>query len=641
MNDVLSHGGKRVVKDALAKLRQEIADNGEGAQLPALTLTEFLGDEAAVRDALMHPFLHIVAALEALKQHRSDAEAKRLQVLYPAGIPPKVVIPGLCDTDYVVAQLVDAVKGIFVGRERLRHLLYLQGPAGCGKTTLLEFLSGLLTGARTFHIEGSPYHESALYLLSPEQQHELAEAFGISHVPGRPCKEVTVKSLSNHKVIAVDLAQLAWNAAVQLGNDSEANVAALLDALRVGHGALIQIDHLAEHIEDVVGLLHAVLAGEGYTLAGKAGRFSIAPAMIATGNKPVLGKLKAGSHPLDEPMRQRTILIIMPMILRFREQLRSLRDQFATHDLVAGSPRFLELIAAVAVLSRYTNEGDHERIVRLFLYEGEIYYHNGYDARKSMHELRSAYPNDGTEDEGSLCPREVVALVQACIVGCEHDAWLPWILLERLRGNGQEPIFPNKKFKNVLGDAEKVLWGILLLDVLEAFAPGEIERRAKELATIYMRHLSVFRGVPDEEEGFTFDPGVLVATQAAIGIFRESAPEDMQSGERSEAGMLFQNIVIPSLSDIARAGGRAQGGKPPIADVLLHATRLQAIELARMRLMEMLSKDRTDAEAQEEYEGLVARLVKIGYSEGGARALLKKGAEKFKEKPPFIPFPLD
>ncbi|MBF6569027.1 MAG: serine protein kinase, partial [Candidatus Binataceae bacterium] len=86
-----------------------------------------------------------------------------------------------------IAQIVRYFHSASLKGEESRQVLYLMGPVGSGKTSLVERIQrGLEQAAPVYSIQGCPMHEEPLHLIPRHLRREFEKMLGV-HIEGDLC----------------------------------------------------------------------------------------------------------------------------------------------------------------------------------------------------------------------------------------------------------------------------------------------------------------------------------------------------------------------------------------------------------------------------------------------------------------------
>jgi len=154
------------------------------------TLLEYLDQVKAdpTLTKLAHARLYdlIIAALVRDIQNTDDVRTKRLYKDEPIKVY-NFFADEFFGIERTIAQLVRYFHSASLKGEESRQVLYLMGPVGSGKSSLVERVQrGLEQAGTIYAIEGCPMHEEPLHLIPRHLRKEFEKMLGV-HIEGDLC----------------------------------------------------------------------------------------------------------------------------------------------------------------------------------------------------------------------------------------------------------------------------------------------------------------------------------------------------------------------------------------------------------------------------------------------------------------------
>src|SRR5262244_21096 len=323
------------------------------------------------------------------------------------------------------AQIVRYFHSAALKGEESRQVLYLMGPVGSGKSSLVERLQrGLENSAPIYAIEGCPMFEEPLHLIPRHLRKEFEKMLGV-HIEGDlfpVCRfrlkeefglryeEVPVSTRSfskrNRTGIGVvppvdpnnqDTSVLIGSediSKLDLYSEGDPRVLELNGALNVGNRGTCEF---IEVFKNETEYLHAMITATQEKIIpapGRHGMVYVDTCIVAHSNEAEWQKFKADHT--NEAILDRIVVVRVPYNLRLSEEVKIYQKIIRNSDFRAHvAPHTLEVASMFAILSRLEPTNKCDLMTKLKLYNGEEVVEKGKTKKIDVQELRDATKREG------------------------------------------------------------------------------------------------------------------------------------------------------------------------------------------------------------------------------------------------------
>jgi serine protein kinase len=324
-----------------------------------------------------------------------------------------------------VSQIVRYFHSASLKGEESRQVLYLMGPVGSGKSSLVEKLQrGLESVEPIYAIEGCPMFEEPLHLIPRHLRKEFEKMLGV-HIEGDLCptcrfrlkeefgakyEDFPVATVSfskrNRKGIGVvppvdpnnqDTSVLIGSEDIsKLDQYSEGDprVLELNGAFNVGNRGMVEF---IEVFKNETEYLHAMITAtqEKFVPApGRHGTIYVDSVIVAHSNEAEWQKFKADHT--NEAILDRIVVVKVPYNLRLSEEVKIYQKILRNSDFRAHvAPHTLEMASMFAILSRLEPTAKCDLLTKLRLYNGEEVVEKGRTKKINIQELREDTKREG------------------------------------------------------------------------------------------------------------------------------------------------------------------------------------------------------------------------------------------------------
>ena len=546
--------------------------------------------------------------------------------------------------EHTVSQIVRYFHAAALQGEESRQVLYLMGPVGAGKSSLVERLQrGLEETPSFFAIEGCPIQEEPLHLiprhlrkefekmldvriegdLCPICRHRLKEEFdgkyesvpvvtsffskrarrGIAVVPPvDPNNQDTSVLIGSEDISKLDLY-----------SEGDPRVLDLNGAFNAGNRGMIEF---IEVFKNETEYLHAILTAtqEKFVPApGRHGTVYVDAMIVAHSNEAEWQKFR--SDHTNEAILDRVVMVRVPYNLRLDDEVRIYEKILGKSDFVNHiAPHTLEIAAMFAILSRLEPTPKCDLMTKLRLYNGEEVVEKGRTKKIDIEELRGDARDEGM---GGISTRFVMKALDNALSE-SPEGITPIHAREALIAMVRETEMPDdtrKRYLEFLQDTiHKAYLEILEKEITRAFVYA-YEEQAETLFQNYLDHAEAYVNqstVKDRNtrEELRPDEAFLKSIEEQIAII----------GTAAEG---FRQEVIAYLWSTSRRGESVTyASYEPLKEAIEKKLTSSVRDISRI-----ITKARTrDEEQREKYDALVRNMLDNGYQEFSADVVLKYAA---------------
>ncbi len=545
-----------------------------------------------------------------------------------------------------ISQIVRYFHSASLKGEESRQVLYLMGPVGSGKSSLVERLHrGLEQLVAVYSIDGCPMHEEPLHLIPRHLRREFEKMLGV-HVEGDLCpvcryrlKEefgqryeefpVTTRNFSKRNRIGIGVVPPVdpnnQDTSVLIGSEDiskldqysegDPRVLELNGALNVGNRGMVEF---IEVFKNETEYLHAMITATQEKVIpapGRHGMVYVDTCIVAHSNEAEWQKFKADHT--NEAILDRIVVVKVPYNLRLSEEVKIYQKIIRNSDFRAHvAPHTLELASMFAILSRLEPTSKCDLMTKLSLYNGEEVVEKGRTKKIDVAELK-----DDTKREGmsGISTRFIMkALDNALSDNVSGNCINPINVREALIQMTKEADFPEdtkKQYLEFLQDTlHKEYLELLEKEITRAFVYS-YQEQAEALFQNYLDHAEAYVNktkVRDRntKEELAPDEGFLKSIEEQIAIIGSAADG-------------FRQEVIAYLWASSRRGERVSyRSYEPLKEAIEKKLMTSVRDISRI-----ITKARTrDSEQTDKYNAMVQNLLENGYCESCVDVVLKYAA---------------
>jgi len=545
-----------------------------------------------------------------------------------------------------IAQIVRYFHSASLKGEESRQVLYLMGPVGSGKSSLVERIQrGLEQIGFIFAIEGCPMNEEPLHLVPRHLRREFEKMLGV-HIEGDLCPvcryrlksefnnryeefPVVGRSFSKRNRVGVGVVPPVdpnnQDTSVLIGSEDiskldqysegDPRVLELNGALNVGNRGIVEF---IEVFKNETEYLHAMITATQEKVIpapGRHGMVYVDTCIVAHSNEAEWQKFKADHT--NEAILDRIVVVKVPYNLRLSEEVKIYQKIIRNSDFRAHvAPHTLELASMYAILSRLEPTAKCDLMTKLRLYNGEEVVEKGRTKKIDVQELKEDTKREGMS---GISTRFIMkALDNALSDNVTGNCINPINVREALISMTKEGDLPDdtrKQYLEFLQDTlHKEYLDLLEKEITRAFVYS-YQEQAESLFQNYLDHAEAYVNktrVRDRNtnEELAPDEGFLKSIEEQIAIIGSAADG-------------FRQEVIAYLWATSRRSEKiSYKSYEPLKEAIEKKLMTSVRDISRI-----ITKARTrDEEQGEKYGSMVKNLLENGYCESCVDVVLKYAA---------------
>ena len=545
-----------------------------------------------------------------------------------------------------ISQIVRYFHSASLKGEESRQVLYLMGPVGSGKSSLVERIQrGLEQVGGIYVIEGCPMNEEPLHLIPRHLRREFEKMLGV-HIEGDLCPvcryrlksefgnryeefPVVARNFSKRNRVGVGVVPPVdpnnQDTSVLIGSEDiskldqysegDPRVLELNGALNVGNRGIVEF---IEVFKNETEYLHAMITATQEKVIpapGRHGMVYVDTCIVAHSNEAEWQKFKADHT--NEAILDRIVVVKVPYNLRLSEEVKIYLKIIRNSDFRAHvAPHTLELASMYAILSRLEPTSKCDLMTKLRLYNGEEVVEKGRTKKIDVQELKEDTKREGMS---GISTRFIMkALDNALSDNVTGNCINPINVREALISMTKEGDLPDdtrKQYLEFLQDTlHKEYLDLLEKEITRAFVYS-YQEQAESLFQNYLDHAEAYVNktrVRDRntKEELPPDEGFLKSIEEQIAIIGSAADG-------------FRQEVIAYLWSTSRHGEKiSYKSYEPLKEAIEKKLMTSVRDISRI-----ITKARTrDEEQGEKYNSMVKNLLENGYCESCVDVVLKYAA---------------
>jgi serine protein kinase len=531
-----------------------------------------------------------------------------------------------------------------MGGEECRQVLYLMGPVGSGKSSLVDrLIRGLEELPPIYAIDGDPMQGDPLTLvprhlrpafeemlgvkiegdLNPVTRHRLLNEFG-----GR-YEEMPVRTASFSKRARRGIGVVPpvdpnnQDTSVLIGSEDiskldrysegDPRILELNGAFNVGNRGMVEF---IEVFKNETEYLHTMITAtqERFVPApGRHGTVYVDTCIVAHSNEAEWQKFKADHT--NEAILDRIVVVRVPYNLRLSEEVK-IYEKFLRRSKFDAriAPHTLDIASMFAILTRLEPTAKCDLMTKLRLYNGEEVIEKGRTKKLSARELQDDAKREGMFGISTRFIMKALDNALSQNPTSIHPIGVREALIAMVReADLAEDV--RKQYLEFLQDTlHKAYLEVLEKDITKAFIYSYKEQ-AETLFQNYLDHAEAYVTKskvrdPNTREELQPDEAFLKSIEEQIAIIGSAADG-------------FRQEVIAYLWAATRRGERiSYTAYEPLKEAIERKLMNSVRELSRI-----ITKARTrDEEQQQKYDAMVKNLIENGYPEDSIDTILKYAA---------------
>ena len=530
--------------------------------------------------------------------------------------------------------------------EESRQVLYLVGPVGSGKSSLVERLKQGMEQLEPFHsIEGCPMFEEPLHLIPRHLRKEFSKMLGVE-IEGDLCpvcryrlkeefqsrwEEVPVRtydfSIRAKRGVGVvppvdpnnqDTSVLIGGediSKLDLYSEGDPRVLDLTGALNVGNRGMVEF---IEVFKNETEYLHAMITAtqeKSIPAPGRHGMIYVDTCIVAHSNEAEWKRFK--SDHTNEAILDRIVTVKVPYNLRLSEEVKIYKKIIRQSQFTADiAPHTIEMASMFAILSRLEPTNKCDLMTKLKLYNGEEVIEKGRTKKIDVVELKEEAKNEGMT---GISTRFIMkALDNALSDNIETNSIHPISVRESLVHMVKESDFPDDVRKQYLEFLQDILHKeyleVLEKEITKAFVYS-YQEQADSLFQNYLDHAEAYvtkKKMKDRNTSEELEPdeGFMKSIEEQIAII----------GTASDG---FRQEVIAYLWSAGRRGEKVTyESYEPLKEAIEKKLTSSVKELSRI-----ITRSRVrDKDQDEKYNVMVEQMKENGYCDHCCDVILKYAA---------------
>src|SRR6478672_5365228 len=545
-----------------------------------------------------------------------------------------------------VSQIVRYFHAASLKGEESRQVLYLMGPVGSGKSSLVEKLHRGLEESQPFYaIEGCPMFEEPLHLIPRHLRKDTEKMLGV-HIEGDLCPVCRYKLINEftgkYEEFPISTVEFSKRSRIGIGvvppvdpnnqdtsvligsediskldlySEGDPRVLELNGALNIGNRGIVEF---IEVFKNEIEYLHCMITATQEKVVPAPGRHGLVyvdTVIVAHSNEAEWQKFKADHT--NEAILDRIVVVRVPYNLRLSEEVKIYQKIIRNSDFRAHvAPHTLEIASMFAILSRLEPNNKCDLMTKLKLYNGEEVVEKGRTKKVDVQELREDTKREGMN---GISTRFIMkALDNALSDNIDGNCINPINVRESLIAMVKEADLSDdtrKQYLEFLQDTlHKEYLELLEKEITKAFVYS-YQEQAEALFQNYLDHAEAFVNktrVKDRntKEELQPDEGFLKSIEEQIAII----------GSAAEG---FRQEVIAYLWAASRRSERiSYRSYEPLREAIEKRLMTSVRDISRI-----ITKARTrDEEQTEKYNVMVQNLIDHGYCPSCVDVVLKYAA---------------
>lgn len=547
--------------------------------------------------------------------------------------------------DKVIMKIVRYFHSAAMAGEEARQVLYLVGPVGSGKSSLMEALKRALEASPPIYaLKDCPMREEPLHLVPKHLRNEFESVLNV-RIEGDLCPacryrlknefkgkyenfpvELVNYSIRSRKGIGVvppvdpnnqDTSILVGSldiSKIDLYPEDDPRVMSLNGAFNVGNRGIVEF---IEVFKNETEYLHAMITAtqeKSIPSPGKGPMIYFDGVILAHSNEAEWNKFK--SDHTNEAILDRIVKVEIPYCLELNEEMKIYekilkKSRFKAHI----APHTIEVASMFAILTRLAASSKADPMTKLRIYNGEEIVEKGGTRKIDILELREEVQREGMT---GISTRFIMKAVDMALSESEHDCINPVSVMETIAKSVKELSVGEEersRYLRYIQDTIKKEYNkILEKEVTKAFIHGYSEQ-AESLFNNYLDHSEAFINktkLKDPNTGEELEPDEK---------FMRSIEEQIGISEASAKG--FRADVTAYMFFILRGGGKLDySSYEPLKEAIEKKLTASVRELSRITTKARVR----DEEQDKKYNKMVEEMKQNGYCDHCCNVILKYAA---------------
>jgi len=547
--------------------------------------------------------------------------------------------------DTTIMKIVRYFHSAAMAGEEARQVLYLVGPVGAGKSSLMESLKKALEESEpVYGIKDCPMREEPLHLIPKHLRSKFEEMYNV-HIEGDLCpicryklknqyngeyERVPVEtvgfSIRSRKGIGVvspvdpnnqDTSVLTGSvdiSKIDIYSEDDPRVLSLNGAFNAGNRGVVEFIEVFKNETEYLHTMITATQEKSIPSPGKGSMIYFDGIILAHSNEAEWNKFK--SDHTNEAILDRIVKIEVPYCLELNEEIKIYekvlkRSRFNAHI----APHTIEVASMFAILTRLSPSSKVDPMTKLKIYNGEEIVEKGMTRKIDILELREETQREGMT---GISTRFIMKVIDTALSESQNNCINPISIMETLVKAVKEISISeedkNRYLRFIQDTIKKEYNKVLEKEVTKAFIHGYREQ-AETLFNNYLDHAEAFVNkskIKDTNTGEELEPDekFLRTIEEQIGITDTAAKG-------------FRADVTSYMFYVIRNGGRLNYDcYEPLKEAIEKKLTASVRDLSRIITQAKVR----DKEQREKFNSMVEQMKQNGYCDSCCNVILKYSA---------------
>lgn len=595
---------------------------------------------------LAHPRMYNIITSQGIEVIKTD-ENPRLRRIYGNDVIKRYRFfsEDFFGIDKIIMKIVRYFHSAAMAGEEARQVLYLVGPVGAGKSSLMEAMKKALEASQPIYaLKGCPMREEPLHLVPKHLRSRFEEILNV-RIEGDICPVCRYRlknelngeyekfpvesvgfSIRSRKGIGVvppvdpnnqDTSVLVGSVDISkmdLFPEDDPRVLSLNGAFNVGNRGIVEFIEVFKNETEYLHTMITATQEKSVPSPGKGSMIYFDGIITAHSNEAEWNKFK--SDHTNEAILDRIVKVEIPYCLELNEEIKIYEKMLKKSKFKAHiAPHTIEAASMFAILTRLTPSNKVDTMTKLKIYNGEEIVEKGMSRKIDIFELRDEANREGMT---GISTRFIMKALDTTLSESEHECINPISLLETLVKSVKELAISederDRYLRFIQDSIRKEYNRMLEKEVTKAFIHGYREQ-AESLFNNYLDHAEAFVNktkIKDRNTGEELEPDekFLRSIEEQIGITDSSAKG-------------FRADVTAYMFFVLRNGGKLDyNSYEPLKEAIEKKLTVSVKELSRIITQAKVR----DKEQTEKYNVMVEEMKKNGYCDHCCNVTLKYSA---------------
>ncbi len=531
-----------------------------------------------------------------------------------------------------------------MGGEEARQVLYLMGPVGSGKSSLVERLKRGLEDTDPIHvIEGCPIYEQPLHLIPRHLRKSFQDMLGV-RVEGDLCPVCRHRLLTEfdnrYETVPIKTVTFSKRARRGIGvvppvdpnnqdtsvligsediskldrySEGDPRVLELNGAFNVGNRGMVEFIEVFKNETEYLHTMITATQEKFVPAPGRHGTIYVDTVIVAHSNEAEWQKFKADHT--NEAILDRIVVVKVPYNLRLSEEVKIYKKFLERSKFdIQMAPHTLEIASMFAILSRLEPSAKCDLMTKLRIYNGEEVLEKGRPKKLTAHELREDARREGLFGISTRFIMKAIDVALTQSDGSIHPISIRESLIGMVKEADTADDLKKQHLEFLQDTLHKAYLEMLEKDITKAFV-FSFKGQAETLFQNYLDHAEAYVTKtkvkdPTTRDEMQADEGFLKSIEEQIAIIGPAA-----DGFRQE-------VIAYLWAGMRRGEPLSYGSYEPLKEAIEKKLMNSVRDISRI-----ITKARTrDVEQRQKYDSMVENLLQQGYKEASIDTILKYAA---------------